>query len=262
LWSGLVYKGQVIVPASYTTGTVTVVTGSNSVQGVGTAFTSSMVGEQFRVGFTNPIYTINQVNVGSQVLTLDLPYGGTSIAQTGYQIFQNLVNFGPNLKYLFQCVNQKQGYAMQLNVPQNVLNIRDTWRTATGWTYLVSDREMSPAGIPQKELYPIPTFAQSFPFLAYAQPPDLNGPEDFPYPFIRSDVIVLGAIADALVFRGKNSKYYDPQTSMMKRNEQALEMQMMGVRDNEQIQKDLIWEFDRWPLYQMGADFFQTHDAE
>jgi len=256
---GNLVKGQVSVPNAYTTGTANLVNGSPVVNGVGTNWVDSMIGEQFRVGFSTPIYTI--VNVVSPTqLQLDLPWGSPTQSNLGYQIFQNIVNFGPNIKRLLDVVNQVQGYRLGLNIPQTVLDIYDTWRTNMGWTILVANYAPSPTGVPQFELYPPPTYQQTFPFLAYVQPPDLIQDTDAPVVSIRSDVIVYGAIPHALLFRGKKSNYYDPQTAQYFQKMFEMELQKNKMNDNDLYQKDVIWEYSKWPLQGFGANFWQSHE--
>jgi len=262
LWYGLLQKGQVNVPNAYTTGTVAVTNGSAVVTGTGTAWTPAMIGSSFRVGFSTPIYRIAGFQSPTQI-TLDLIWGGPSQSTVSYMIFQNIVSFGNNIKKLLAVVNQRQGYRMKLHIPQEVLNIYDTWRTTTGWTYLVSNYAPSPVdGSPLFELYPAPTFQQSFPFLASVQPPDMVNDQDFPASWMRTDVIMYGAIAFALVFRGKNSKYYDPATAKGFLSLQHEEVVKMARNDDNQYPQDLRWEFSRYPFTQFGADWTQSHDID
>src|SRR5262245_13005919 len=69
-WSGLRKEAEFVVPAPYTTGTVTVTQGSPTVIGAGTTWTSAMEGRQFFVGNIAPYYTISSVG-GVGTLTLD-----------------------------------------------------------------------------------------------------------------------------------------------------------------------------------------------
>jgi hypothetical protein len=266
-WYGLLVKGQVVSPAAVTGGTITVTNGSTSIVGSGTAFTANMIGRQFRVGFSNPIYTIVTPPPGNPImsptnLSIDLPWGGQTASGVSYMVFQNIFSFGSNIKRLLAVVNQRQGYRLKLNIPQEVLNLYDTWRTSTGWTFMVANYAPSPDGQPQFELYPAPTFQQSFPFLAYTQPPDLKKDGDFPYVGIRSDVIVMGTIPFALLFRGKNSKYYDPGTADRMMKMYQFEVQKMYRKDDDLYPKELSWDFSRYPFSQYGADFLQSHDIE
>lgn len=259
MWYGLMVRGQVTVPSVYTTGTVSVVNGSNTVTGVGTAWDSTFIGRQFRSGFTTGFYTIVDVP-NATTLTLELPWGNQTQGPIGYSILKNLVSLGANIKYVLEMVNQRQGYRLFVNMPQKMLNIYDTWRTSTGWTFLLANREPSSSGSPQFELYPAPTFQQAFPYLAYVQPPNMSKPGDYPYTFIRSDVIVRAAIKDALLFRGKNSRYYDPQTATMKYAEFKAEVNKMMAADDCLYPKDLQWDqYRTWPFSEHGSLWLQSH---
>jgi hypothetical protein len=261
-WSGLLVRGQVSVPNVYSTGSVVVTSGSQTVTGTGTAFTASMVGATFRIGFSYPSYRIVSVDEVAQTLLLDLPWGEASLANQSFQIFVNFVTLGYNVKRVLAMVNQKQGKRLILGMPQEVINARDAWRTQAGWTTMLIGMAPTADGQPQYELWPAPTFQQSFPFLAFVQPPDLDKDDSFPAMFIRADVIISYAIADALLFAGKNRKYYDPQAAAFHQQRADRELMKMAQMDDSNYLQDLIWEFDKYPLAQYGADWAQCHDAE
>lgn len=264
LWYGLMYQGQVAVPNAYVTGTVNVGNvsrGADFVAGNGTNWDPTMIGFQFRIGFSTPIYTIIAV-LSPTLLQINLPWADAAISGVGYMIFQNIVNLGERCKRVLAMVNQKQGYRLFLNTPQEVLNIYDTWRQTTGWTFLLANTVPSADGIPQFELYPAPTFQQTFPFLAYQQPNDLAEDDDRPALFVRADVILYGALPAALTFRGPKSSYYDTNQAMMYQRMHEAELSKMEAMDDNLYSKDLLWEFERWPFSQFGADWMQSHDPD
>lgn len=255
-WYGLMVRGQVAVPQVYTTGTTTFVYGSPNVVGSGTLWDQTFVGRQIRAGFSTGWYNIQSVQDATH-LTLDLPWGNIS-ATSGYQICKTWVSLGPNLKMILEMLNQRQGWRLYTNWPQSVLNQYDVWRTTTGWTFAAVPKEPTADGQPQFELYPSPTFQQAFPFLAYRQPPDFKNDGDFPLTFIRSDIIVAGALKDALLFRGKNSKYYDPQVAEQKEREFNSEIEKLKMVDDNQYPKDFGFDSGA-PFSQMGAQWLQSH---
>lgn len=258
-WAGLMIRGQVTVPNIYTAGTVTLTLGQPTVVGVGTAWDQTFVGRQLRAGFSTGFYNIQSVQDATH-LTLDLPWGNFTLVNNGYTIQQPWVTLGANMKRIKTMVNQRQGYRMILGIPQDTLNLWDTWRTSTGWTWGVSRKELTSTGAAQFEMYPCPTFQQVFPYLAYVQPPDLVNDADFPYPFIPSDVLVLPAIANALVFRGpKLNPYYDPSTAQAKMKEFNGRMQGIWNADDALDSKDYLAE--DYPMYNgNGATWRQNHD--
>lgn len=259
-WYGLMVRGQVTTPQMYNTGTASVTNGSNLVSGVGTNWTPTLQGQQFRIGFTNPFQTVVQVTSPTTLL-LDMPYGAQSLSSTGYQIAKVFATLGANIRYILDAVNQQQGWRMTVNVPQQTLNETDTWRTNVGWSYAFSNREPTPDGQLQIEIYPIPFFLQVFPFLAYTQPPNMIADTDSPVMFIRSDVLVLMSIADALVWRGKNNKYYDPTIAQMKKQEAEIELQKMERNDDCMYQSDVVWDYGLEWGYAVGQGslFGQNH---
>jgi hypothetical protein len=261
-WYGLMVKGSVMVPDAYTQGTVTVTTGSPTVTGNNTNWTPDMIGRQFRIGFQTPIYTIVDVP-NATTLTLDLPWQGKNFSGVGYLIFKNIVSFGDRIRQLLAVVNQTQGYRLRLDIPQEVLNLYDTWRQTTGWTFLVASAPPDPCGTPQWELYPAPTVQQSFPFIAYIQPPDLVNDNDYPWTFIRGDVILYGALPQALTFRGpRENKYYDMQAAAYYQSLFQQELEKMAAVDDQLYPKDLMWDFARYPFTSLGATFWQSHDPD
>lgn len=272
LWYGFLQKGQIVSPNAYTTGQVAVTQGATSVVGTGTSWTTSMIGQQFRTGFAFPIYTIANPPAGDPPmdathLSLDVPWGGPTQSQTGYQIFQNIYSLGNNIKFLLAMVNQQQGFRLKVNLSHpDILNIFDTWRTQVGWTYLVSSQPPSPSGDILYELYPAPTFQQAFPYLVYIQPPDFQEDNDFPYLGIRSDVVVMGAIPDALRFEPRRNLGFSEQFVLKViddfEKKHMIELEKMSQMDNNAFQKDLIWEFGKYPLTTMGADWMQSHDSD
>lgn len=259
-WYGLMVRGQVSTPQYTSVGSATTTLGSNIVTGTNTNWTTALIGQQFRIGFTNPFQTIVNV-MNATTLQLDIPYGAQSVSSAGYQIAQAWVTLGANIRYILDAVNQQQGWRMTCNVPQQTLNETDTWRTNVGWSYAFSNREPTPDGQLQIEIYPVPFFLQVFPFLAYTQPPNMVNDADSPVMFIRSDVLVLMSIADAMVWRGKNNKYYDPQTAQMKLQQAEMELQKMERTDDSMYQQDVVWDYGQEWGYTTGQGslFGQNH---
>ena len=262
-WYGLVVKGQINIPQVYSTGTVAVTNGNNTVTGTGTTFTAAMVGRQFRVGLTNPIYTISAFNNATS-LTLDMNWGGPTYASAGYSIFQQLVSLGANIKQVISVINLQLARKLLLNVPKQVLDAQDPWRSQIGFTRALVSTNPSADGQPQWELYPIPISQQAFPYLAYIQPPDLSDTNPYPYAFIRSDLIVLRAIPDALLFRGRENKYYDPNTARQKLMEFAQELEAMARVDDGYWLQRLEWKYgnDNPNVVGGGPDYAQSHDMD
>jgi hypothetical protein len=257
LWYGLLTRGQIVVPSVYSVGTATFTLNSATVVGVGTNWDATMVNRQIRQGFSTGWYNIQSVT-NPTTLVLDLPWGNPTMSG-GYQIVQTWVSPGPNIKRILEMVNQRQGWRMIIDMPQAVGNYYDTWRVTTGWSYMLLSKEPRADGSPTYEIYPAPTFQQVFPYLAYTQPPDLALDGDYPATFVRSDILVLAGIKEALLYRGKSSRYFNPDTAAVKAKEFQEELFKMALNDDNSYPKDFLWDFNRYPFYQYGSQYLQSH---
>jgi hypothetical protein len=263
-WYALKVRGNINVPTITTQGTCTVTNGSNIVSGVGTGWTNALIGLQFRAGFSFPWATIFNVNPIAQTLTLDTPYGGATAANQGFQIQQVYATLGANIKYLLWANNSQQGWPIEVNGNVGALNAWDVWRISLGWTTYFATRAPTPDGQFQIEMWPTPYQAQVFPFEAYIQPPDMTLDNDSPVSFIRADVLVRRAIADAKLFGGRQSKYYDPLVAQQKMKEFYTTLEQMQNASNMLDQQDVTWDYgqeDGRVGFGPGSTWAQSHDA-
>lgn len=247
-WYGLKVRGQIGIPAITNTGTCTVTFGSNIVQGQGTNWTPSLVGLQFRQTFTQPFQTITAVDPSAQRLTLDMPFQGPTFGPGGYYIVQAYLSFGANMKRFEWAVNQLFGWAIEVNVPVQVINAKDTWRMQYGWATTFATRPPTPDGQFQIEVWPTPYPAQTFAFEGWTQPPNMILDSDSPVAWIRSDVVVSGAVADALLWRPKQNQFYDPAiaVSIAAGKEKKYEMDLLEMENaDEGLQQQAVtWDYE------------------
>lgn len=268
-WYGTKIRGQIATLAPYSQGSVTATTGSNSVTGNGTGWTLALVGQQFRLNFTYALQNIVDIDEFNQILFLDMPWAGPT-QTSGYQILQSWFELEANIKRFLWAVNQEMGWQMKVNaLPVECINYWDTWRTSLGWSTHVVTRPPSPAGNYQIEVWPPPFQKQVIPFEAYTVPPDMEEDSDSPVPFIRSDVIVKGASAKALLYRPKQNTYYDVQSAIAVarelKQEYVADIETMMLVDNGIDQRDVMWEpygtgdEDVFPGGQ-GSTWVQSHE--
>lgn len=139
-WSWLVKFNQFIAPAVYNTGTVTVTLNSTTVTGSGTTFTAAMVGRQFRIGLTAPIYTIAQF-VSATEIALDLAWGSDSASAQTYSIYQCFFTPPDDFHQFISLYDPAFNWQLQLDVQQTEINAVDAQRGNVGNSYVVSFRD-------------------------------------------------------------------------------------------------------------------------
>jgi hypothetical protein len=136
-WSWMYTYGQFLVPLVYTTGTVTVTRNSTVVTGVATAWTTDLIGRQFRIGTTTPIYTVQSVDSATQI-TLDNVWGGDTLAGRTYEIYQAYFTPPDDFESFITLYDPNFNWQLILNYTQNELNAADAQRANTGNAYLVA----------------------------------------------------------------------------------------------------------------------------
>jgi len=140
-WAWLVEFGQFINPPAYSGGgTVSVTQNSTTVTGSGTTFTSSLVGQQFRIGQNTPIYTIASFTSATQI-DLDSVWGG--LTQSGAQptIYQCFFPVPSDFHQFITFWDPAFNWQLFLDVQQSEINIWDAQRANLGNAFVVSFRD-------------------------------------------------------------------------------------------------------------------------
>lgn len=135
LWSWRRKFGQFIFPEVVDDGTVTVTLNSTIVTGSGTAFDSSMVGRQFRINVSTPIYTIVSVQSTTQ-LTLDNVWGSATTAATGYEIYLAYVTVPSDFWSFVVIWDPRYNWRLLQDYTQAQLDAVDAQRSNSGNVYL------------------------------------------------------------------------------------------------------------------------------
>ena len=212
-----------------------------------------MVGQQLRVGFTSPIYTITAF-VNATTLTLELPWGMPNQSNTGYFITQFYYSF-PNVRYFYSVKNIQLMFRMLTNVPQSLIENWDPSRLQMLYPRVVATMPPDKDGNYQIELWPVPNTQQAYPYLAYIQPPNLVNDLD-PLPaFIRADIIQQMAIAEVLLFEPKKNPGYSEAValSMSERFSKQAEMELQFAADLDEglFRNNIVTREEQFPMVNM-----------
>ena len=220
----------------------------------------SLVGQQIRVGYNTPIYTITAVNSDTS-LTINLPWGWNS-GTYGYFVAQYYYNLGGNIKFVYEMKNLLLGYRMWTNLTQRFLDNFDPWRSQQFSPFGMAPLPPDQNGNYMIELYPVPIIQQGIPYMAYIQPPNLINDNDYLPPFIRADIVVKYGIAQALQWRGpKKNPYYDFTRSQALMKEFNSELLQMERADENLYRADVQWASEKMPMAQPGGALFEAMTA-
>lgn len=262
-WSGLRGEAEFVIPPSYVTGTVTTTQSSLGVVGVGTTWTSAMIGRQFLVGSAGPFYTITDVPTTTS-LTLDRAYGGASGALQTYDILQVYLP-GPSDFLQFQAVlDRTNNWRLHTNYRQETIDTWDSKRSVGGTPTILAVAPNSPSGGIRFEIWPRIASGKTYSYRYVKKLPLLVNASDTLINPISGYAILQGALSELTMWPGlKNSKNmaFDPNGHTMRESAFKEEVQGLLLEDQRIIQDMITYEgWDNIPYAPIDASYMQTHD--
>jgi len=270
-WSWLTAKSQFLLNNVVNAGLVNVTRGNLDVIGMGTAFTSDLVNRQFRVGLSTPIYTIVDVP-DATTLTLSEVWGGATTSSINYQIYNAYVTAAEDFQSFVSVWDPNFNWQLALYTTQEELNSWDAQRSNTGTSYCVAsykyDDLFSNPPLPMFEIWPHQTANYVFPYLYIRRPQDLSDPGAMLPRYIRGDVLLEGALAQAARWPGTKTDpnpYFNLQLAMQHEAKYEKYVMQLETADDEIYESDmLVASVSQMPIatFPLGdSRWLQAHDA-
>lgn len=195
IWSWLVGSYSFTPATLYQAGTATLVQGSANVTGSGTAWAASMIGQQFRVGFYTPIYTIQDVT-STTTLVLDQEWTPASASAQVYMIYQCYFKTPVDFReFLSMKDPANMNSRLFTNTTQPQLDSYDAQRSTVNYTFCFSFLDY--VGVSQGQVGAIQQVVGSGPV------PASSAPNGFAYPASATYVVTIstgGVPGGALAF--------------------------------------------------------------
>lgn len=272
LWSWRLKFDQFLMPDLVNAGTVDLTFGSATVMGTGTAFDASMVGRAFQSGLHNPIYTIVAV-VGPTELTLEHEWGGPDGTGQRYEIFLAYVTVPADFHSFISVWDPNFNWQLNLDVTQEELNRYDAQRAnqasssyaVVNYNYSV-DPAISPP-LPRYELWPHKKEQYTYPFLYASRPDDLEDPGATLPRFIRGDVLLEMALAEAARWpgtEGKENKYHNQKLADFHEAKAMMLVAELELQDDniyeDNVSYQTVINMPYAPLPWVDANWMQNHD--
>lgn len=287
LWSWLVGYGEAIFPNKVNAGTVTVTLNNNQVIGDATAAAAwntaqttlgqSLIGQQFRLASTQPIYTITAVSTTvnpNDTLTLDLLWGGPTQAGIGYLIYQAYFTPPSDFASFQTVIDPKMNWQLWANRwTQSNLNTWDAQRASSGNPYSVVFRDYTnvtdttQVPLPRYEVWPHIQQQYVLPFMYVKQQTDISDLGAFIPRYITGDVLVEGALSDAARWPGPSQDIRNPYYNLQLATQHELRFQSLVGElerlDDELFEQDVSYQMFTaglpWAPFPGDARFWQSH---
>ena len=272
LWSWQRKRSQFLMSQVTNAGTVTATRGNFTIAGAGTAWTTDLVSQQFRVGLQTPIYTIASVNVGAQTLDLTEVWGGSTTIGATYSIYNAYVTPPTDFQNFISVWDPQYNWQLELNVTQEELNAWDAQRANTGTAYVVASLDFNDAfnspPLPRYEIWPHQRAEYVYPFMYVSRPPDLSESGSTLPRMIRGDVLLEGALADAARWPGASrdepNVYFNLALAMAHETRYETQVNEMVRTDDELMENDVQYmSLSAMPFASIpygDARYLQSHE--
>lgn len=264
-WSFLRVGGQIVIPASTSTGTVAVTNGSATVVGTGTAWTSALINQQFKFAGQAPVYNITAVTDATH-LTIEDEWALATSSGSSYLICQAWVTMPADFWTFRTIADPTNLWRLHTNFfDQTHLDRADPGRTSSGTPYIVAAFRdyVDPVtfiSYVRYEMWPAPTALRAYPYTYFKRAPDLTATSVLPG-IVTGDVLVTGALADLCRWPGPSMTEKNPMFNLSLASDYEGRFQLrcaeLGRQDNEVYNTDL--DYAGYPLAPLSAQFMQSH---
>lgn len=280
IWSQLIGFEEFALPLVYgtvsnPTAKVSIVNGSTTATGVGTAFTSDMVGRQIVFDDQGvPWYDIVGVDVGLQTLTLDRPYRGPDIVVDNFEINQVYATCPPDFDYFHSVVDTVREWRIYHDVQQYMLDNWDPRRRKTaGDPWVISPIGPEPAalavaGLSRHRVEIWPRAGNQIRRLTFKYQkivPELTLPSSRLFWPLTKEAIMEGALARLSMYKGtadNPNPYYDLNLYRFHQDNYLREVHRCQMEDQRVAQTWVEFsDSDAWPFAPIDGAYLQRHDV-
>jgi hypothetical protein len=220
-----------------------------------------MVGRQLKVN--GYVFTISSYTSATSIAIDQSWVGATASAQT-YSIIQAYITPTPTDFHSFHSVlDVGNNYKLHIGIDALKLDQIDPKRSSSGTPYILAGTgTRNSSNIPIFELWPHPTTQRVYQYLYERAVPDL-AEADEPPAIIRSDILVMGALADLARWPGtpeRRNPMYDPYFNQWKVREADYKEALEGaIVDDQSIYQNDFTRMDAGRYFPLDANFMQSH---
>lgn len=243
--------GELVIPAPYDTGTVTITRGSKTVTGVGTTFAEEHVGRHFRA--RTSWYEIDQFT-SATTLQLKSEFAEDDVSASGYTIVQRRHEVTPDARHLGTFVHMRRRRPLQVSSLEGLDRADSSRFSINSYPRYVAEIEASPSFGRRVEIYPFSSTSEIIHYIYWSDPPQLGFKSYIPG-LANDEALREGVLAD--VYRHLMFKALDAgsvEKAAFLRNEfRAQETRWLSVHRTRVISQDEGLDDDEFILERRPA---------
>ncbi len=204
-WSFMEGRESIVTVPDYSTGTVSINTGSTTVTGAGTAFTATQANGQYFIQFagSNDWYRVTARSSGTSI-TVEQPYQGlTNLSANTFIVREFFYSLSSACDRIIDVKNWQTPLKLLQVDPRSLDDLRpNPQSTNTSYGYLTWGYDSS--GNIQVSPYPFPSDARLLELRTHKRPVDMSGASDAPsIPNKYAHLLAWGAISIGFAFLRK-----------------------------------------------------------
>ncbi len=264
-WSDLHYHSTIQTQAAYqsTTDSATFTVGDNAVVGVGTSWTSALIGTHIYLPADAVFYTITDVS-STTSLTLDRNYEGTGNDATGtvyassaYVLMQHVYAIPQDVRSIVSITDPATGLPLQM-MSKSQLDACAGMRTLIQAPLIFApyDDTSESLGLVLKqiEFYPPPQYARGYPieYIHAANGWDGATTASAPMPFLSSNLLLHGCRAKIAIHLGNGAQAASYQALHDQELRRLLLLEETQRRPKRSLQMDPRYTRHRMARVQRG----------
>lgn len=268
-WSFMLKHGQLVTTNQYNTGTATTVAGSQTVTINSPGLVASThVGQQFRIGTADPIYTITAISTAANTYTISEVYEPAARTALTFSVYTAYPAVPSDFHSFVSVVDpnfmQPVSFAGSVRMIDNI----DPQRAAAG----SPPRSLSYFDYynnnPRYELWPHQRTAYVYPMVYESRPAEpFDAAAYIPY-WMPSDILLERAMMYCAMWPGPDdtrpNPYFNPRLGLVQAHKGEYERRigLLEKQDNEHMQQDIWYQSDqnRQTAGIISGTYMQSHD--
>lgn len=272
-WSFMLKRGQLVTTNQYNTGTITVVAGTQTVT-IDSSTTglvnAAHVGQQFRVGTADPIYTITAISTAANTYSLDQVYESANRTNQSYSVYTAYPPLPSDFHSFVSVVDPN--FMQPVPFSGSVLQIDkiDPQRAAAGSPPRSLGFFDYYQNLPRYELWPHQRSAYVYPMVyEYRAPEPWDATAHIPY-WMPSDIILERAMMYCAMWPGPDethpNPYFNPRMGLAQAHKAEYEHRIgiLEKQDNEHMQQNIWYQNEqaRQTPNVISSTWMQSHGPD
>ena len=263
-WSFMLKRGQLVTYDEYKTGTATVTAGTQTVTITTGVVDSAHVGRQFRIGTSQLIVTITDIDAALNTYTIDQSWWPTTQTAQAFSVYQAYLPVPSDFHAFVSIVDPAFAQPVPFDGSVQQIDAMDPQRSASGSPPRSIAYFDYRAGLPRYEMWPHQRTAYVFPMVYESRPVEPFDSGSTVPSLIPTDILLERAMMYCSAWPGSTAAnpnpYFNLKLVAFHKGEYEQRLRVLEKQDNEHMQQNVWYQNEQSRQSPMSASWMQSHD--